>query len=57
MFYLRTRGLDEVHARNILTYAFAAQALERIELESVRRRVAGAIRTLLPGGANLGGLA
>ncbi len=56
MFYLRARGLDEVHARSLLTYAFAAQALERIELDSVRRRVAGAIRTLLPGGASLGGL-
>ncbi|PLC52611.1 Fe-S cluster assembly protein SufD [Pollutimonas nitritireducens] len=57
MFYLRSRGLDEIHARNILTYAFAAQSLERIEIESVRQRVAHAIRSLLPGGASLGVLA
>ncbi|RTZ39328.1 Fe-S cluster assembly protein SufD [Candidimonas sp. SYP-B2681] len=57
LFYLRARGLDEVHARNILTYAFAAQALERIELPSLRQRVAHAIRALLPGGTSLGELA
>ncbi len=57
LFYLRARGLDEVHARNILTYAFAAQALERIELPSLRQRVAYAIRALLPGGTSLGELA
>lgn len=57
MFYLRTRGMDEAHARNLLTYAFAAQALERIEIATVRQRVANAIRTLLPGGTSLGDLA
>ncbi len=57
MFYLQSRGLDEVHARNILTYAFAAQAVERIELEPIRQRVVHAIRSLLPGGASLGVLA
>lgn len=53
MFYLRTRGMDEAHARNLLTYAFAAQALERIEIVSVRQRVADAIRKLLPGDAGV----
>lgn len=57
MFYLRTRGMDETHARNLLTYAFAAQALERITIATVRQRVANAIRTLLPGGTSLGDLA
>ncbi len=54
MFYLRCRGLDEVHARSVLTYAFAAQALSRMDDESLRLRVASAIRTLLPGGVALG---
>src|SRR5690606_29579561 len=54
LFYLRTRGLDEAHARNVLTYAFAAEAVGRIEPESLRRRVGVAIRSLLPGGAALG---
>jgi Fe-S cluster assembly protein SufD len=54
MFYLRTRGMNEADARNLLTYAFAAQALERIEIASVRERVADAIRMLLPGEAQVG---
>ncbi|MGB3288351.1 MAG: Fe-S cluster assembly protein SufD [Burkholderiaceae bacterium] len=55
MFYLRSRGLDEVHARNVLTYAFAAQAVDRIGPEALRGRVAAAIQSLVPGGAALGG--
>lgn len=54
LFYLRSRGLSEAHAHGVLTYAFAAQALQRIALEPMRRRVASTVRTLLPGGALLG---
>jgi len=54
MFYLRSRGLDEVHARNVLTYAFAAQSVDRIEPEALRGKVIAAIRALVPGGAALG---
>lgn len=54
LFYLRARGLDPVHARNVLTYAFAAQALERITAMPLRQRAASAIRALLPGGNSLG---
>jgi Fe-S cluster assembly protein SufD len=54
LFYLRSRGLDEAHARNVLTYAFAAQAVGRIEPEALRGKVASAIRSLVPGGAALG---
>jgi len=57
LFYLRTRGLTQAHARGLLTYAFAAQALERISLEPLRRRAALAIRSLLPSGESLGELA
>ncbi|NGM87948.1 Fe-S cluster assembly protein SufD [Parapusillimonas sp. SGNA-6] len=57
LFYLRTRGLDETQARNVLTYAFAAEAVGRIDNESLRRRVGVAIRALLPGGASLGDFA
>lgn len=49
LFYLRTRGVDEAHARNLLTYAFATEALARIELVPLRRRAAAAIRARLPG--------
>ena len=51
LFYLRSRGLDETSARNVLTYAFAATALARIEREALRKRAALGIRALLPGGA------
>lgn len=54
MFYLRTRGLDDVHARNLLTFAFAAEAIERITVPSMRERVTDLIRNRLPGGSNLG---
>jgi Fe-S cluster assembly protein SufD len=50
LFYLRSRGLDEADARNVLIYAFAAQALARIEPASLRRRAEAAIRARLPGG-------
>ncbi|MBB5214327.1 Fe-S cluster assembly protein SufD [Parapusillimonas granuli] len=54
LFYLRSRGLDEAHARNVLTYAFAAEAVHRIEPECLRERVVAAIQSLVPGGAALG---
>lgn len=54
MFYLRTRGLDDAHARNLLTYAFAAEAIGRISVPGLRQRVTGLIRDRLPGGSTLG---
>jgi Fe-S cluster assembly protein SufD len=36
LFYMKSRGLDHRTARRLLTYAFAADALETIELEAVR---------------------
>jgi Fe-S cluster assembly protein SufD len=53
LFYLRTRGIDEAHARDLLTWAFAAEVLARIELAPLRERAAGAIRSRLPGGSSL----
>ena len=57
LFYLRSRGLDEMHARNLVVYAFAAEALARIEDDVLRRRASTTIRQLLPGGPQLGELA
>jgi Fe-S cluster assembly protein SufD len=48
LFYLRSRGLSLEHARNVLTYAFAAQAIERIESTALRARVIQAIGALAP---------
>lgn len=49
LFYLKARGLDETHARNVLIYAFVLEGLARIEAESVRKRASRAIRSLMPG--------
>ncbi len=35
LFYLRSRGLSESAARNLLTYAFAAEIVDRIPLPSL----------------------
>lgn len=53
LFYLRSRGLEESHARDILIYAFAAASVSRIGSDPLRRRVERAVRALLPGGAAL----
>jgi Fe-S cluster assembly protein SufD len=36
LFYLRSRAIDEPTARDLLTYAFAKDVLNRMDLESVR---------------------
>lgn len=36
MFYLRSRGLDEAAARNLLLYAFASEIVERMKVEPVK---------------------
>ncbi len=36
LFYMQSRGIDAERARNLLTYAFAADALERIRIEALR---------------------
>lgn len=36
IFFLRCRGLDETHARNLLTYAFANDVIEHIRIDPVR---------------------
>ncbi|TKR53483.1 Fe-S cluster assembly protein SufD [Allopusillimonas ginsengisoli] len=57
LFYLRSRGLDEELARHVLTYAFAAEAIARIESDLLRQRVIGAIQALAPENAALGDFA
>jgi Fe-S cluster assembly protein SufD len=44
LFYLRSRGLGEAAARNLLTYAFAAEVIERIPLRALASTLA---RTVL----------
>jgi Fe-S cluster assembly protein SufD len=48
LFYLQSRGLNETDARNLLIDAFAAEILDRIPFNSIRKRVAQCVacRTL-----------
>lgn len=39
VFYLQSRGLSEVVARNLLTYAFGAEVIDRIPVASLRRQL------------------
>lgn len=48
LFYLRTRGLDIIGARSLLTYAFAVDVLERIPSSSIKKTLINVIEKLLP---------
>ncbi|MCA8916362.1 MAG: Fe-S cluster assembly protein SufD [Planctomycetes bacterium] len=39
VFFLRSRGLDERAARNLLTFAFANDVIEHIKIDAVRNRL------------------
>jgi Fe-S cluster assembly protein SufD len=39
LFYLKSRGLSDEAARNLLTYAFAAEVIERIPVKSLVERL------------------
>ena len=54
MFYLRSRGIDEEAARNILTYAFAADVVNQVKVAPVRIKLDQLIVSRLPRGAGLG---
>jgi len=36
LFYLKSRGIDAALARRLLTYAFAADVLEKIDVAEIR---------------------
>jgi Fe-S cluster assembly protein SufD len=43
LFYLQSRGLNELTARNLLTYGFAADLLARIPVPSLRKQLRQAV--------------
>lgn len=53
LFYLRSRGLDRATAASILTFAFAAEALDRFADATVKKQARHAVAARLPGGAAL----
>lgn len=50
IFYLRTRGLDESEAHNLLIYAFASESFASISSEALRNRLEELLIKRLPGG-------
>ena len=53
LFYLRSRGLEAAHARQLLVYGFAADALARLPFDTLRTRLAAALGARLLPGATL----
>ena len=47
LFYLRSRGIDEVSARKLLLFAFASECLDRMKQGPVRKLVEGLIHRCL----------
>jgi Fe-S cluster assembly protein SufD len=47
LFYLRSRGLGEVEARRLLTYGFAAEILNRMDVASLRAQLDRIVRARL----------
>jgi Fe-S cluster assembly protein SufD len=50
LFYLRSRGIAEAQAQQMLCQGFAQQALDAISNESLRERVAWLLASRLGGG-------
>jgi Fe-S cluster assembly protein SufD len=49
LFYLRSRGIDQTVARNLLVEAFAGEVLQRIEIPSLNESLTQLIADRLPG--------
>ena len=43
MFYLESRGINRGLAKNMLTYGFAEEVIERIKVDSIRRELDAAV--------------
>jgi len=47
LFYLESRGIGEVEARRLMTYGFAAEILNRMDVEPLRAQLDGIVRARL----------
>ena len=54
LYYLRTRGIAQQAARDLLTYAFAAEMLELIHVPPLHSRVQQMLATRFAGGPAAG---
>ena len=48
LFYLRSRGIGEAEARGLLTYGFARDILDRVEIPALRARLTDALLERMP---------
>lgn len=53
LFFLRARGLDEVSARSLLTFAFAVDVLDRLPSDEIKQALSTVIEQRLPRGAKV----
>ncbi len=51
LFYLKSRGLSEAQARNLLTYAFGAEIIDRIPVPSLVAQLEKSVMARTEGGA------
>ncbi len=49
LFYLRSRGIDDETARGLLTFAFANDILQRLDMPELKQRVIRRVLNHLPG--------
>jgi Fe-S cluster assembly protein SufD len=48
LFYLRSRGIGEAEARNLLVFAFAGEMVDRMKIEPVREQIRRALFQSIP---------
>ncbi len=53
LFYLESRGINPALARNMLTYGFAEEVIERIKIESIRRQLNDVVLNRLHSGLQI----
>ena len=51
MFYLRSRGIPEKRARDLLVFAFASDLVTGVAIPSLKTRIEAALFDKLPGNA------
>jgi Fe-S cluster assembly protein SufD len=52
IFYMRSRGIDEDTARDLLVHGFATEIIDRVSLEPLREYLDGLFAGGLPGAAS-----
>lgn len=54
VFYLESRGINPALARNMLTYGFAEEVIERIKIDSIKRELDAFVLNRLHSGLEIG---